>query len=76
MANLVEALLSINQGFDVPAGAIILLAFANHKATVRITDYATNFIWASGMLRRAFAESVTVFPFFTVASKTLWQLGQ
>jgi hypothetical protein len=45
-------------------------------AAVRITDYAANFIWASGMLRRAFAESVTVFPFSTVASKTLWQLGQ
>jgi hypothetical protein len=75
LANLVEALLSINQGFDVLAGAITI-TIANHKATVRITDYATNFIRASGMLRRAFAESVTVFPFFTVASKTLWQLGQ
>jgi hypothetical protein len=66
LANLVEALLSINQGFDVLAGAIILLAFASHTAAVRTLDYAVNFIWAFGMLRGAFAGSVTVlhsFPF-------------
>jgi hypothetical protein len=60
LADLVEVFLGVTRGFDVPVGAVVLMASASHAAAVGAADYAADFVRASGTLRGAFAGSVTV----------------
>ncbi len=60
LADLVEVFLGVTRGFDVPVGAVVLMASASHAATFGTADYAADFVRASGSLRGAFAGSVTV----------------
>jgi hypothetical protein len=60
LADLVEVFLGVTRGFDVPAGAVVLIASASHAAAVGTADYASDFVRASGSLRGAFAGAVTV----------------
>jgi hypothetical protein len=50
----------VTRGFDVPAGAVVLMVSASHAAAVGAADYAVDYIRASCSLRGAFAGSVTV----------------
>ncbi len=59
LADLVEVLLGLTRGFDVPAGTVILMASASHAAAVGAADYAVDFVRASASLRGAFAGAVT-----------------
>jgi hypothetical protein len=60
LANLVEVFLRVTRGFNVPVGAVVLIASASHAAAVRAAGYAADFRRASGSLLGAFARSVTV----------------
>jgi hypothetical protein len=44
----------MSRGFDMPAGAVVLLASPSHAATIGTADYAAEFVRASGRLRSAF----------------------
>jgi hypothetical protein len=50
----------VTRGFDVPAGAVVLMVSASHAAAIGAADYAVDYARASGSLRGAFAGSVMV----------------
>jgi hypothetical protein len=50
----------VTRGFDVPAGAVVLMASASHAAAVGAAEYAVDYVRASGLLPGSFAGSVTV----------------
>ncbi len=52
--------LGVTRGFDVPVGAVVLMASASHAAAVGTADYAADFVQASGSLRGAYAGEITV----------------
>ncbi len=60
LADLVEVFLRVTRGFDVPAGAVVLIASASHGAAVAAADYAVDLVRASCSLQGAFAGSVMV----------------
>jgi hypothetical protein len=60
LADLVEVFFGVTRGFDVPAGAVVLIASASHAAAVGTADYVSDFVRASGSLRGAFVGAVTV----------------
>jgi hypothetical protein len=60
LADLVEVFLGLTRGFDMPAGAVVLMSSASHAAAVSTADYASDFVRAWGALRGAFAGAVTV----------------
>jgi hypothetical protein len=85
LADLVDALLGMTRGFDMPAGTVVLLASASHAATIGTAEYAAEFVRASGRLRSAFMGGVNVMhgiPFLlggtknTAAIRTLAEIEQ
>jgi hypothetical protein len=58
--DLVEVFLGLSRGFDMPAGAVVLISSASHVAAVGAAEYAADFVRASGLLRGAYTGSVTV----------------
>jgi hypothetical protein len=60
LMDLVEVFLGLSRGFDVPAGAVVLISSASHVAAVGAAEYATDYVRASGQLRGAYAGSVSV----------------
>ncbi len=60
LSDLVEVFLRLTRGFDMPAGAVVLMSWASHATAVGTADYAADFVRASGALRGAFAGAVTV----------------
>jgi hypothetical protein len=60
LSDLVEVFLGLTRGFDMPAGAVVMMSSASHAAAVGTADYAAYFVRASGALRGAFAGAVTV----------------
>ncbi len=84
LSDLVEVFLGVTRGFDVPAGAVVLMAStshaaASHEATIGSADYAVDFVRASGLLRgpsRDWSQSSTVPTSSRVAPATGLHLGQ
>jgi hypothetical protein len=54
----VEAFLGLTRGFDVPAGAVVLLGSASYAALVGAADYCAEFVRAAGQLRGAFSGGI------------------
>jgi hypothetical protein len=54
LADLLDVLLGMTKGFDMPAGAVMLMASPSYAATIGTADYAAEFVHASGRLRSAF----------------------
>jgi hypothetical protein len=72
LANLVEVFLKLTRGFDMPAGAVVLMSSASYAAAIGTADYAADYVRASGALRGAFAGAVTVLhgiPFLLVGTE-------
>jgi hypothetical protein len=53
LVELVEVFLGMTRGFDVPAGAVVLISSPSHAAAIGTADYAAEFVRASGQLRDA-----------------------
>ncbi len=67
-----EVFLGLTLGFDVPAGAVVLMALASHAVAVSADNYAIDFVRTSASLHCAFAGLVAVLhgiPFSWVAQK-------
>ncbi len=47
LAELVSVFLEITKAFAIPAGTVVLLASASHKATASTAEYATGFVKAN-----------------------------
>jgi hypothetical protein len=60
LMDLVEVFLGLSRGFDMPAGAVVLISSASHVTAVGAAEYAADFVRASGQLRGAYAGSVSV----------------
>jgi hypothetical protein len=60
LTELVEVFLGLTRGFDVPAGAVVLLSSPSHAAAVGTADYTAEFVRSAGRLRGAFMGGVTV----------------
>ncbi len=60
LVELVEVFLGMTRGFDVPAGAVVLISSPSHAATIGTADYAAEFVRASGQLRGAFAGGINI----------------
>jgi hypothetical protein len=60
LTELVEVFLGLTKGFDMPAGAVVLLCSPSHAAVVGTADYAAEYVRSSGQLRNAFMGGVTV----------------
>jgi hypothetical protein len=60
LADLVDAFLSLTCGFDLPAGAVLLLSSPSYAASIGTADYAADFVHAAGQLRNALMGGVTV----------------
>jgi hypothetical protein len=60
LTELVEVFLGLTRGFDVPAGAVVLLSSPSHAAAIGTADYNAEFIRSAGRLRGAFMGGVTV----------------
>jgi hypothetical protein len=56
----VEVFLGLTRGFDVPAGAVVLLSSPSHAAAVGTAKYTAKFVWSWDQLRNAFMGGVTV----------------
>jgi hypothetical protein len=50
----------LTRGFDMSAGAVVLLSSPSYAAVVGTADYAAEFVQSSGQLRNAFMGGVTV----------------
>jgi hypothetical protein len=61
LSDLIEVFLGLTRGFDMPAGAVVLMCSASHAAAVGTADYAADFVRASGALREAFAGASRYF---------------
>ncbi len=60
LSDLVEVFLGLTRGFDLPAGAVILLSSPSHAAVVGTAEYAADFVRSSGQVRNAFMGGITV----------------
>ncbi len=60
LTELVEVFLGLTRGFDMPAGAVVLLSSPSYAAVVGTAHYTTQFVRSSGQLRNAFMGGVTV----------------
>jgi hypothetical protein len=60
LPELVEVFLGLTKGFNMPAGAVVLLSSPSHAAVVGTADYAAEYVRSSGQLRNAFMGGVTV----------------
>jgi hypothetical protein len=60
LVELVEVFLGMTRGFDLPAGAVVLISSPRHAAAIGTADYAAEFIRASGQLRGAFAGGINI----------------
>jgi hypothetical protein len=60
LSDLLEVFLGLTRGFDLPAGAVILLSSPSHAAAVGTVEYAADFVWSSGQVRNAFMGGITV----------------
>ncbi len=60
LTELVEVFLGLTRGFDMPAGAVVLLSSPSYAAVVGTANYAAEFVRSSGQLRNAFMGGVTV----------------
>ncbi len=60
LTELVEVFLGLTRGFDMLAGAVVLLSSPSYAAVVGTADYAAEFVRSSGQLRNAFMGGVTV----------------
>jgi hypothetical protein len=60
LSDLVEVFLGLTRGFDLPAGAVILLSSPSHAAAVGTAEYAADFVRSSGQVMYAFMGGITV----------------
>ncbi len=60
LTELVEVFLGLTRGFDVPAGAVVLLSSPSHAAAIGTADYTAEFVRSAGRLGGAFMGGVTV----------------
>ncbi len=60
LTELVEVFLGLTRGFDVPAGAVVLLSSPSHAAAIGTADHTAEFVRSAGRLRGAFMGGVTI----------------
>jgi hypothetical protein len=60
LTELVDVFLGLTRGFDVPAGAVVLMSSPSHAAAVGTAEYTAEFVRSAGRLRGAFMGGVTV----------------
>ncbi len=77
--------MGMTRGFNVPAGAVVLISSLSHAATIGTADYAAELVRASGQLRGAFAGGINILhgvPFLlggttsTIAIRTMAEVEQ
>jgi hypothetical protein len=60
LIELVELFLGLIRGLDVLAGSVVLLASASYVTVTGMAEYTAEFVGASGVLRDAFAGSISL----------------
>ncbi len=60
LTDIVEVFLGMTRGFDMPAGAVVLLSSPSYAASIDMPDYAAEFVHDSDQLRGAFIGVVNV----------------